>query len=500
MFALSVELLMGRAVITRVDNREEPEWPPHPDRIFMALVAGWGETDQDEQQRAALEWLESQGAPSIRAALGNSVRTACISYVPVNDSCSPISKKGKVETPLGSLALGRARNGRSFSTVVPHEAVFSLVWPVDLPDQHRRAMESLCAQVTYFGHSATPVRMWVEPNPGTPELTPTEEGAKYHLRVPTSGRTATLVHRFEANLRPLPAKWQGYIAAGPDEDERETVVDGPFDPGVIVLRRVDGRSFTLESCGMIADCIRRTLMKRHGDNPPEWLTGHALDGSPSRVRRIAYLPLAFVGREHADRHLLGFAIAVPRDSDEAIVKELFHLLGDHGGRDVRGEPLEVEVGSPYLSLAVQPATDAQPVGQWDLELDETNERNPRVNLRPSMWTGPARVWSTVTPIILPRFPRRGLSAESVVAQACVDAGYPEPTKIYLGKDSIIPGVPHAKQFHRRTKPGIPPRPLMHTTLEFANPLRGPVILGAGRYMGFGFCRPHRDDSKGETST
>jgi CRISPR-associated protein Csb2 len=39
MFALGAELLMGRAIITRWDNREEPEWPPHPDRVFMALVA-----------------------------------------------------------------------------------------------------------------------------------------------------------------------------------------------------------------------------------------------------------------------------------------------------------------------------------------------------------------------------------------------------------------------------------------------------------------------------
>ena len=41
MFALGVEFLMRRAIMTRFDNREEPEWPPHPDRVFMALVAAW---------------------------------------------------------------------------------------------------------------------------------------------------------------------------------------------------------------------------------------------------------------------------------------------------------------------------------------------------------------------------------------------------------------------------------------------------------------------------
>ena len=58
MFAIGVELLMRRAIITRWDNREEPEWPPHPDRVFMAMVAAWGEAGEDAPQREALEWLE----------------------------------------------------------------------------------------------------------------------------------------------------------------------------------------------------------------------------------------------------------------------------------------------------------------------------------------------------------------------------------------------------------------------------------------------------------
>ena len=58
MIALGVELLMRRAVITRWDNRAETEWPPHPDRLFMALVAAWGDTGENLEHRKALEWLE----------------------------------------------------------------------------------------------------------------------------------------------------------------------------------------------------------------------------------------------------------------------------------------------------------------------------------------------------------------------------------------------------------------------------------------------------------
>lgn len=51
MFALGIELLMRRAMMTRwgdpkLGDRTEPEWPPHPDRVFMALVAAWGESGE----------------------------------------------------------------------------------------------------------------------------------------------------------------------------------------------------------------------------------------------------------------------------------------------------------------------------------------------------------------------------------------------------------------------------------------------------------------------
>src|SRR5262245_39216344 len=98
MFALGVNLLMGRAMMTRWDDREQPEWPPHPDRVFMALVAAWGESGENAEGKAALGWLETLGPPALRVSLVASVRTPCISFVAVNDDGSPM-RKGKPETP-----------------------------------------------------------------------------------------------------------------------------------------------------------------------------------------------------------------------------------------------------------------------------------------------------------------------------------------------------------------------------------------------------------------
>ncbi|HJT78925.1 MAG TPA: type I-U CRISPR-associated protein Csb2, partial [Gemmataceae bacterium] len=147
MFVLGVELLMGRAVISRWERRDQPEWPPHPDRVFMALVAAFGETpdyDRHELEVEALEWLEGLGPPALAVPGVTAERTPFTSYVPVNDSADPLSK-GKALAPMGSLPIGRNRQPRHFPAVVPDEPTFHLVWPgAELPENLRPALDRVC--------------------------------------------------------------------------------------------------------------------------------------------------------------------------------------------------------------------------------------------------------------------------------------------------------------------------------------------------------------------
>lgn len=479
MFALGIELLMQRAIITRWDRREEAEWPPHPDRIFMALVAAWGEAGEDAAQREALEWLETLEAPALAVPLVVSERTPYTSYVPVNDDSSPLGKKGPFG-PMGSLVIGRNRQPRQFPAVVPETPTFSLNWDVNVPANLRPALEQLCALVTYLGHSASPVRVWVEERASEPTLVPDKDRATHHLRMFSRGRLAYLKGRFEASLRPQPAQWQGY--AQPQPNPSKDVLDGPLDPGIFVLRQIGGRRFGLESCGLIADAIRLNLMRRHGPEAPEWLSGHAPDGSPSKQARPAYLPLGFVDRQHADGHLLGIAIVVPRDFPQT--EQLFDLLGKHGGNANH----DIEPGVPFLSIRVcNPHLPEGGVDDLELELEERSEGRRPFTLKASTWTHPHPIWNTITPIVLPQFPRRRLSATDVVTRACVDAGYPEPVAVRLGRAPFLGGVPHARSFHVKERRGQP-RPLVHAQIEFPVAVRGPVLIGAGRYGGYGACR------------
>src|SRR5262249_17668990 len=89
--AFRIDLLSGRYAATSYNDREQVEWPPHPARLFSALVATWAEgqpgTADGDAELAALRWLEQQPAPVIlaSAAANNGKRNGGVVFVPVND-------------------------------------------------------------------------------------------------------------------------------------------------------------------------------------------------------------------------------------------------------------------------------------------------------------------------------------------------------------------------------------------------------------------------------
>ena len=512
---LSIELLMRRAIIKQYDNHDQSEWPPHPDRVYMALVAAWSETGQEASQRAALEWLATLKPPTIAVSLETSERASFTSYVPVNDieikpANAPKETKASIKKYLALsddekqkeqekrkkrfysesrlvaahslLPENRLRQARTYPAVIPASPFIHLLWDVEPPDDLLLKLEKICAAVTYLGHSATPVRMWIDNTEHKPTLVPCDARAICRLRVFISDRLERLQKDYEAGQRPKAVKWAGYSLPLLEQ----TTVNSqdkpdPFDPGIFVLRHICGRNFGLQSCGLIAEAIRLELMRRNGPNAPEWISGHAPDGSVSKQPRPAYLPLGFVDSEFADGHLLGVAIVIPTDFEH--VGRLHELLIQHDNPAQHGVPrLELLIMNPQVHDRI--------VGELVLELDERPEGKKPFNLKSWTWIHEAHVWRTVTPVVLPRFPRRQTSVEDVVVQACLESGYPEPETIRVNHAPFLQGVPHARSFHVKPRHGRPPRPLIHVELAFPVPVRGPVLIGAGRYAGYGAFRPN----------
>jgi CRISPR-associated protein Csb2 len=86
---LEIEHLLGVAFSAQDQGSEVPEWPPQPDRVFSALVASWASRGEREDERRALEWLETQNSPEIAATPGYA-RTAPIVFVPPNDAVTSV--------------------------------------------------------------------------------------------------------------------------------------------------------------------------------------------------------------------------------------------------------------------------------------------------------------------------------------------------------------------------------------------------------------------------
>jgi len=489
MFAIGIRYLNGWAMASHPADRESPEWPPHPDRVFMALAAAHFETNGGGDERAALEWLEKQDAPLIMASAACERQTVT-TFVPVNDSASPI-KKDKPLMPAGCLAIGRDRQPRQFPVAIPHEPIVFLSWERCEPSQQqRRILECLTAKVAAVGHSASLVQMWIADQPEKliaerkellRRLVPVD-GANHgrRLRIFAAGRLRQLEQCFASGQRPLPATWCGYSAEEPAVSIPD-IAKSHFSSNLIVLRQVGGRRFGLESTLLLTKALRDTVMSRCPvQQPPEWVSGHQADGAPSQREfgHLACLPLSHIGRQHADGHLLGMAIAVP---DDVTSGEVANCLGSWLLTDT-GWPQTIEVRVNGL-------------GRLELQLDESEVYRQALN--PATWRGPSRRWATVTPISLDRHAKTKeplAEIEAFIADGCERIGLPRPIDVIATPVPMFLGVPHTREMPRivRKSDGGKNRQT-HAILTFDREVLGPLLIGAGRYRGYGFCRPLRGE-------
>ena len=75
--------------------------------------------------------------------------------------------------------------------------------------------------------------------------------------------------------------------------------------------------------------------------------------------------------------------------------------------------------------------------------------------------------------------------------ACLHVGLPEPLSVELSLNPFIPGARPALKFppFRQGRDKKQARKLIHAMLTFENPVEGPLLLGAGRFVGLGLMRP-----------
>jgi CRISPR-associated protein Csb2 len=551
---ISLRFTTGRCVATSVSSRDEPEWPPHPGRVFMAMAAAFFESEGTEQEknveREALNWMAAQSiAPGIRAVEA-SARSVLICYVPVNDNPTP--NKAMLQSAPG---MPRSRQPRVFPTVVPEWLDDSLphvqlIWECgEVPQNLFEAIDRICRNIIRVGHSSSLVMAWadrhINEDSGTLQhWVPASGTSSLSCRIATAGeldrlesacraaqieKFAQLTTRilestgreksaakaeFEARfgeafrqslrppepLSPTISSWQGYNQRA--LPNASPVENGYFDRELLIFEFLEGPVLNIERALNLTRALRDAAMSACPiQPPPSWLSGHQEDGKPATSPHAAFACLPFSGAKWADGHIMGLAMALPKGiSPEERGQCLGPLMVNQKTGDV--QDLNFRLWGKDLP---------------DLVLRLCTQPSPPTTLNNETWTKPSKVWASVTPVVLDKFPKQSLTQNRNLWQAevcqmielsCERAGLPVPVRVGINTTAWHRGIPRATAKTRRSGFGqkvtaplgdgfpsmcsrkdLPPKPQIHVSLEFTEPVAGPVLIGSGRFAGYGLCLP-----------
>lgn len=546
-FGIEVNFLTGRYVATAHNNRRRTEWPPHTARLFSALVNAWAEDGQDPAERSALEWLEAQDPPAI-AASGATPRRAVSHFVPVPDTSiiglsfhkkraeavwsiqdqlarslaaskgadtqdtarlrqklrsaqdvqNQVSRAGNTNPAVaaGMFPDRRGRQERFFPSVTPDEPRVTYVWSTPPPDGLYGILDDLLLGVTNLGHSSSLVSCRMTREPATANHLPGTAGASIHSV--RKGQLAALERLFalHGGIKPRSLPYVDVRYSSPGNAPGPAPAQSSMAGEWIIFEFMHGsRMFPSARAVEVARTMRSAIMSHAVGAIPEGISGHGAGGEPTRMPHAAFIPIPNVGHRRSDGRLLGIAMSVPRNLDEAARRAAFQAIG----------AWEAKEGGGHLEMRLKRGTVrmSRQLGSAALQ-----------SLRHGTWGGQSRQWATATPIALPRHPgglTRGTAesrakawgaAGSSVADTCVHVGLPKPSVVNVSLNPFIAGAhPIARfpPFVQNGPGGEIRRQLVHALVTFESPVAGPIILGAGRFMGLGLMRPVNEETQGRAA-
>jgi len=442
----------GRYYAARAEAPCFPEWPPHPSRLFSALVASAYTTDSgiNGAKHSVLEWLERQPPPCITAPSAD-LSEAPVCYVPPGDITGRKGKKGEEDYEHG---VNRWRQPRNFpcATILGNpEVCYS--WHEDPCSEELELLDGIAAGISHIGtsHSFAVAKISSGQMPETATLFP-EPGGKNFLRIAAPGRLKELDLVFSRNSgvrRSTPA-CEPLVAYRYLNEESHPPL-ATFSSFIIL--RISGTMHGADTSPYLSKALRRAVMSVLGDEAPPSVHGHG------KENHIGWLPLPDVGHAYASGRIVGIGIAMPSD------------LSFHERQSI----LAAIKNASMLRL---------PDGRVaNLSVPLPGERVP-LALEERTWTRPSSSWATVTPVVLDRPPKRASPERNMKAmlQSLEFAGLPEPEKIEISGFSMFNGAPPAF-----TVPVDKPR--YHVFVRFREEVRGPVIAGRLRFFGLGLFRP-----------
>jgi CRISPR-associated protein Csb2 len=463
MVSLAIRFPAGRFHATPWDrhvNEGVAEWPISPWRLLRALTA-------------ALHTRCPELDRDVAAA------TLCKLAVPPHFTL-PAATAGHTRHYLSSNAVKRTDSSLTIDAFVAlgREVPVLVHWPVQLSSSEHRVLATMARALSHLGRAES----WCEidvlgdgaarpaancspaegsgPAPGTQAvrvLCPAPE-----VTLPDLERTTAALQR-EGWSDPPGSRWVLYhrrdnaltaavTPATVPSYRRPTVGELAFGGSVLPL---------LTDAVIIAEQIRAAAMSRHG-TPSQTLSGKADNGSRllDQHRHAHYVPDA---RGNAKRitHCLVYAPAGFSETEQAALARVSFLAQRHN--------------RPALDVVLSGFGDAA----------EFTDTTPLV--------GVSRRWRSRTPFVLTRHSRRGKDtpADQVVRELRL-RGFPAPEEVMVISGAALTdpragdsGLTRWVEFGVQRRGHPHPPGAFGFELTFAEPQRGPMLLGYGCHYGLG---------------
>jgi CRISPR-associated protein Csb2 len=453
------------------------EWPPAPARLFQALVAASHHGAHGLIHQAvrddALRWLERQEPPAILAASAVLQRGHLINYVPNNDD------------EIGHDAHVRTEKSVAAWFFPESSAVYQWRLGTEAGDPKQAdVIAAMASLITYVGRTvdlayARGRLLDAEPSTeaaGRKRWLPCErEGGRW--LAPATGFLELLDRR---HPRSVSAEPPDFTNTRQVTYEAEDVLRFDTPVAVFELLRMDGRKLAFEPrdlrqpAGMVRNAMLRWAdatpgIRQHfaADHLARFLQGHksATGKERSEGGHFAVVPLPSVNPPSftADGWLrrvavIGYGVALPADRD----------LFDELTRGLHGALLE---------------DNGKPRGELRLLTPREQQRM----LAPL--AGPASRWRSITPVVLTGFTRKGRSSEACLLRALVQQGFraEDLDSLAAFTGPVVPTAQPARAY--RVQGYLASTPRVHAEVIFRSQVRGPLIVGRGRYTGFGLFIP-----------
>ena len=534
MLALHVTLLTDRYAASSYNDRSVAEWPPHPARLYSALVeALHADGVVDAEEADAIDALACAGPPAVIASEAFSRRVMTV-YVPVNDidvvggnfdaqveaveqasaawdhareesqnagpravaaernlakaeaahakakaalrkrlveAAQPGSRGGTAEDAAKLLPWGRTRQPRTFPCVLPHDPRVSFVWPDAGPDL-AVPLEQVAARVVRLGHSASFVHVGVEASAAS--WTPSEAEVRRIWRPDANGDLSLRV--------PQPGQRMD-LEAGFHRHFGEV-------PGRVMPAIVQRYASAVGTSGSTVSHLtggRWVIYELVSDlRPPAHVAVALAEAVRGAVLRFASDPIPPLLSGHADAH--------PLDAPHLAVVPLPFVGHVHADGLIRGFAVSLPRGAdPAADEALLRAlgawertTSRLAAGERQVEIGDrrgnrlvaervVDEADAIATLRRSRWSGPASRWATVTPIALDGECDR----------------FDDPSPSVRAKAMRTAHKLVARAVQRSVAEALDPAEI-GVELRFDPPVVGAAALGAvPRYLRAGHARPRR---------